>query len=133
MLKCRWEASSESPGLGDLYLSVMDALDTIDSSAIYFLEGAGQQSFVTAWGDGFVTDGGIISQYGLSDPRPFFDALVEKPYVDRVRWPGFMHADSCVCDGLPEQRSFVQIASANVPGGFRVCPCAVCKVLVFVG
>ena len=105
VLKCRWEASSESHGLGDLYLSVMDALDTIDSSAIYFLEGAGQQSFVTAWGDGFVTNGGIISQHGLSDPRPFFDALLEKPYVDRVRWPGFMHADSSVCDDLAEQRA----------------------------
>lgn len=40
---------------------------------------------MTAWGDGFVTDGSIISQYGLSDPRPFFDTLSTKPYLDRVR------------------------------------------------
>jgi hypothetical protein len=44
-----------------------------------------QVAFVTAWGDGFVTDGGIISQNGLSDPRPFFDTLSTKPYLDRVR------------------------------------------------
>ena len=81
----RWEASSGNPGLGDLYLSVMDAVDAIDDRAIYFIEGAGQQSFVTAWGDGFVTDAAIISQNGLSDPRPFFDALLKKAYVGRVQ------------------------------------------------
>lgn len=85
MLLCyRWEANTGNPGMGDLYLEVMDALDAIDRRAIYFLEGAGQQNFVTAWGDGFVTDGALISQNGLSDPRPFFDALLRKAYVNRV-------------------------------------------------
>lgn len=81
----RWEASNGKPGVGDLYLSVMDAVDAVDDRAVYFIEGAGQQSFVTAWGDGFVTDSAIISQNKLSDPRPFFDALLKKAYVDRVR------------------------------------------------
>ena len=81
----RWEASNGNPGVGDLYLGVMDALYAIDDRAIYFIEGAGQQNFVTAWGDGFVIDAAIISQHGLSDPRPFFDALLKKAYVNRVR------------------------------------------------
>lgn len=62
----------------------MDALDAIDRRAIYFIEGAGQQGFVTAWGDGFVTDGALIAQHNLSDPRPFFDVLLEKAYVKRA-------------------------------------------------
>ena len=48
------------------------------------MQGAGQSSFVTAWGDGFVTDPTILSANGLSDPRPFFDTLATKPYLDRV-------------------------------------------------
>ena len=87
----RWEASNGNPGVGDLYLSVMDALDAIDDRAIYFIEGAGQQNFVTAWGDGFVTDAAIISQHGLSDPRPFFNALLKKACVNRVRTSIIMH------------------------------------------
>ena len=48
------------------------------------MQGAGQSSFVTAWGDGFVTDPTILSANGLSDPRPFFDTLSTKPYLGRV-------------------------------------------------
>ena len=48
------------------------------------MQGAGQSSFITAWGDGFVTDPAILSANGLSDPRPFFDTLATKPYLGRV-------------------------------------------------
>ena len=48
------------------------------------MQGGGQSSFVTAWGDGFVTNPDIISANGLSDPRPFFETLSTKPYLDRV-------------------------------------------------
>ena len=51
------------------------------------VQGGGQSSFVTAWGDGFVTSPDIISANGLSDPRPFFETLSTKPYLDRVRAP----------------------------------------------
>ena len=80
----RWEAKDGKPGVGDLYLSAMDALDAISSAAIYFIEGTGQQSFVTGWGDGFVTDASLIAQHNLSDPRPFLNALLGKAYVTRV-------------------------------------------------
>ena len=62
----------------------MTALDAINDQAIYFIEGAGQVNFVTAWGDGFVTDPAIISQYSLSDPKAFFDRLATMPFLDRV-------------------------------------------------
>lgn len=74
----------------------MDALDAIDNRAIYFVEGAGQVGFVTAWGDGFVTNGDIINANGLSDPRPFFQRLLAKPYVGRVRSLSF-GLKSAVC------------------------------------
>ena len=80
----RWEAKDGKPGVGDLYLSAMDALDAISSAAIYFIEGTGQQSFVTGWGDGFVTNASLIAQHNLSDPRPFLNALLGKAYVTRV-------------------------------------------------
>lgn len=49
-----------------------------------FCAGTGQNGIGAAWGDGFVTDGSLISQNGLSDPRPFFDGLLSKPYVGQV-------------------------------------------------
>ena len=72
----------------------MTALDAIDKRAIYFIEGAGQSGFVTAWGDGFVTNDAIISQNGLSDPKPFFDRLSTMPFLDRVS-PKVSCADGC--------------------------------------
>ena len=80
----RWEAANGNPALADLYIDTMTALDAIDNRAIYFIEGAGQVAFVTAWGDGFVTDQAIISQNGLSDPTAFFDRLSTMPFLDRV-------------------------------------------------
>ena len=52
---------------------------------IYFIEGGGQTGFDTCWGNGFVTDYNLINQYGLSDPNPFFQTLLTKPYRNKVR------------------------------------------------
>lgn len=49
--------------------------------------GTGQNGIGAAWGDGFVTDPTAISQDGLSDPRPFFDGLLTKPYANQVLCP----------------------------------------------
>jgi hypothetical protein len=64
----------------ELYLSVMDALHALDPTTIFFINGAGQGGCGSNWGDGFVTDAAIIQQCGLSDPRPFFSTLLNKPY-----------------------------------------------------
>ena len=91
----RWEAANGNPALADLYIDTMTALDAIDKRAIYFIDGTGQASYVTAWGDGFVTNKGIISQNGLSDPTPFFDRLSTMPFLDRVRHSPVQVAARC--------------------------------------
>jgi hypothetical protein len=80
----RWEASAGKPALKDLYLSVMDALYPINHNFLFFVEGTGQGGIGANWGDGFTTDPILISRNGLSDPNPFFKALLQKPYTNQV-------------------------------------------------
>lgn len=80
----RWEASGDKPGLSDLYLSAMDAIYKVNPHFLFFIEGTGQGGINANWGDGFATDPQAISQYGLSNPNPFFQALMTKPYVNQV-------------------------------------------------
>jgi hypothetical protein len=70
--------------MASLYLSAMDAIYAIDPNVIFFVEGTGQGGLGCAWGDGFATNPSIISEYGLSDPRPFFDGLLTKAYVNQA-------------------------------------------------
>lgn len=80
-----WAAQGSTPALKDLYLGAMDALWALTpGSPIFFIEGGGQTGFNTNWGNGFVTDKSLIQQYGLSDPNPFFQALLTKPYANRT-------------------------------------------------
>jgi hypothetical protein len=57
-----------SPGVTELYLKTMDALDAITPGVpIYFVEGAGQTGLRGVnWGNGFVTERGLIARNGLS-------------------------------------------------------------------
>lgn len=80
----RWEASGGKPALKDLYLSVMDAVYPINPGILFFVEGTGQGGINANWGDGFATDPQVISQHGLSDPNPFFQALLQKNYLNQV-------------------------------------------------
>ncbi len=80
----RWEASGGKPALKDLYLSAMDALYPINNKLLFFIEGTGQGGIDANWGDGFATNGRLISQYGLSDPNPFFKELLTKEYANQV-------------------------------------------------
>lgn len=80
----RWEASGDKPGLGDLYLSAMDAIHQVNPNLLFLIEGTGQGGINANWGDGFATDPQVISQYGLSNPNAFFQALLKKPYVNQV-------------------------------------------------
>ena len=56
----------------------------ISPTTLFFIEGMAQSPIQMCWGDGFVTDAGLIAQYGLSDPRPFFDDLLQRPYLNNV-------------------------------------------------
>lgn len=81
----RWEPSAGRPGVRDLYIRTMDALEALRPGLpVFFVEGAGQTGFQVNWGDGFVTDPALISRFGLSDPNPFFRDLLRKPYRSRT-------------------------------------------------
>ena len=51
---------------------------------LFLVEGAGQGALGKNWGDGIATDPQVISSRGLSDPNPFFTALLQKPYLSQV-------------------------------------------------
>lgn len=80
----RWESSGKKPGLKELYLSAMDVLYQINPHFLFFIEGTGQGGINANWGDGFATDSELIKKCGLSDPNPFFQELLHKPYVNQV-------------------------------------------------
>ena len=68
-----------------LYLSAMDAIYSVSPNTLFLVEGCGQTAFPGInWGDGFVTDKNLISQYGLSDANQFFGPLLSKPYLNNV-------------------------------------------------
>ncbi|CAL8461992.1 g1523 [Coccomyxa elongata] len=70
---------------GSLYLQAMDALYPISPTTLFLIEGSGQSwQGAMNWGDGFITDPNLISQRGMSDPNPFFTALLSKPYLNNV-------------------------------------------------
>jgi hypothetical protein len=79
-----WEAQGSTPALTNLYLNAMDALYAVNNDVLFFIEGAGQGGIGCNWGDGFCTNETLIKQFGLSDPNPFFQALMAKPYLNQV-------------------------------------------------
>ena len=81
----RWEPSAGKPGLTDLYLKTMDRLAPICPDCLFFVEGTGQSNARANWGDGFITDEDFIRENGkISSAKPFFDKVVEKPYISQV-------------------------------------------------
>jgi hypothetical protein len=79
-----WEEKNGKPALKDLYLEVMDAIWKEAPGCLFFIEGTGQGKIKANWGDGFATDVDLIKEKGLSDPNPFFKALLQKPYKTSV-------------------------------------------------
>jgi len=53
-------------------------------TTLFFIEGMSQSPIQMCWGDGFVTDAALIKQYNLPDPRPFFDDVLARPYLNNV-------------------------------------------------
>lgn len=79
------ETGEPVPAAGDLYLEAMDALDAeAPGSTVFVLQGCGQPALAKNWGDGLATDPAVIAKLNLTDPRPFFDALVSRPYAKNV-------------------------------------------------
>lgn len=69
----------------DLYIGVMDKLwEMTPTAPIFIIEGGGQGNYSGLnWGNGFVTDKQIITDYSISDANPLFQTLLSKPYLDR--------------------------------------------------
>ena len=72
------------------------------------------------WGDGFVTDNATIAANGLSDPNPFFTALLAKPYLNNVvisphYYPPSVSAQTsrCACSCGPMHESCMQSPSCS--------------------
>jgi hypothetical protein len=82
----RWEANNDRPGAQQLYLGTADAIWQMNPGQVMFMfEGTGQNMMGLSWGNGFVTDRNVIQSRGLSDANEFFQRLVTKPYVRKVR------------------------------------------------
>ena len=83
---CSWDFSPSGgfPGLGNLYLALMSALDTINPGLLYFLEGVGQLSLSQSGGAGFATDPATVSAFNISSAADFFQQLLLQPYIDQV-------------------------------------------------
>ncbi|KAF6265117.1 glycoside hydrolase superfamily [Scenedesmus sp. NREL 46B-D3] len=84
-----WVGQGGLPGLDELYLTTMDSIENIThADALYLLQGsalsATRHRYGLSSGDGFVTDPAIIQQYSLSDPKPFLNELLQRPYRGRV-------------------------------------------------
>ena len=56
----------------------------VSPNTLFFIEGCGQLGYSMCWGDGFVTDPGTIAQFGLTDPKPFFNTVLTRPYANQV-------------------------------------------------
>lgn len=82
---CRWQAAKGVPGLSNIYLAAMDALNQLNPQALYFLQGSGQTAVTKSPGDGYITDTATLQKYNLSDPSAFFKTLLIRPYVNQVR------------------------------------------------
>jgi hypothetical protein len=54
---------------------------------LYAIEGLGQGSLGTNWGDGLATNAAVLKASGASDPNPFFRALLKAPYRCGVGQP----------------------------------------------
>lgn len=57
---------------------------------IYLVEGTGQAAYCsTTWGNGFATNSQIVTENGISDASPFFQAIMSKAWLSQVSLPTF--------------------------------------------
>ena len=55
-------------------------------TCIFLVEGGGQADYCsTNWGNGFATASSVTSMAGVSDATPFFEAVLNQPWLSQVR------------------------------------------------
>lgn len=67
-----------------LWMSTTVCAPQVSPTTLFFVEGCGQLGYAMCWGDGFVTDPATISAFGLTDPKPFLNAVLTRPYANQV-------------------------------------------------
>ena len=125
----KWAASGSLPGLADLYLGAMDAINAA-SPVLFFVEGTGQGSLNANWGDGFDTNPSDLKSLALSDPSAFFIALEKRPYARRLVISPHVYGPAVTTNmmaasGAPlvdrMTRSFGYLTKAGFCGGGGAC------------
>ena len=79
---CGWQLCSVS--MHALGFVTARCAAQISPTTLFLVEGGGQLPYAMCWGDGFVTNSSIIAANNLSDPNPFFQTLLTKPYLSNV-------------------------------------------------
>lgn len=63
----------------------MDAIYAVSPTTLLLVEGVAKGGDLGVnWGDGYITDYDVIRNKGLTDPNPFFNALMGKDYLKNV-------------------------------------------------
>lgn len=78
-----WEGTSGGPALGNSYLTVANAIYAIDPNKLILIEGTGQGTLESNWGDGFATDDQTVKA-GISNPKNFFTQLLSQPVAKQI-------------------------------------------------
>lgn len=57
----------------------------VNPTTLFLIEGLGQQGAgAICWGDGLGTDSAFLQKNAGSDPTPFFNELLTRPYLENV-------------------------------------------------
>ena len=61
-------------------------------TCLYLVEGGGQANYCsTNWGNGFATNAAIVKDNDISDATPFFEAVLQKPWLSQVTTAPVLH------------------------------------------
>ena len=82
---CTWRHGPRSAGSTDHAGPLWCSKCCARAGVLFVIQGCGQQKLAKNWGDGLATDPAVIAAMGLSDPNPFFAALLQKPYLSQAR------------------------------------------------
>ena len=69
----KWATGPKGVGMNTYYEQAMDAIHSVNPTALLLIEGCGQLGTVAMdWGDGYATDDAIVQAGGVESAKPFF-------------------------------------------------------------
>lgn len=78
-----WETNAGGPPWGSSIMTAANAIYSIDSTKLIFIEGTAQGTLESNWGDGFATDDQAVQQ-GVSNPKNFFSQILFQPFINQI-------------------------------------------------